>query len=117
MRCFPAVYLACKYTALIKRVAHRLRIQQPRLRYDGHCLPKDTKRLLANYKDVPQGITDAYERQSAVIATSLGFSRWGSAFGDEQMAAAVIDRIVHHGRLAQFRDESRRVRHALMREG
>ena len=33
------------------------------------------------------------------------------------MAAAVIDRIVHHGRLAQFRGESRRVRHALMREG
>lgn len=31
--------------------------------------------------------------------------------------AAVIDRIVHHGRLVQFRGEFRRVRHALMREG
>ncbi len=30
-------------------------------------------------------------------------SRWGSVFGDDQMAAAVIDRIVHHGRLVQFR--------------
>ena len=34
-----------------------------------------------------------------------------------QMAAAVIDRIVHHGRLVQFRGESYRVRHALMQEG
>ena len=38
-------------------------------------------------------------------------------FGDDQMAAAVIDRIVHHGRLVQFRGESYRVRHVLMREG
>ncbi len=33
------------------------------------------------------------------------------------MAAAVIDRIVQHGRLVQFRGESRRVCNALMQEG
>lgn len=46
-----------------------------------------------------------------------GVCRWGLVFGDDQMAAAVIDRIVHHGRLIQFRGEPYRVRHALMREG
>lgn len=61
-----------------------------------------------------QVFADAYERQSVVITTNLEFSRWGSVFGDDQMAAAVIDRIVHHGRLVQFRGESYRVRHALM---
>ena len=60
---------------------------------------------------------DAYERQSAAIAANLGLSRRGSLLGDDQMAAAVIDRIVHRGRLAQFRGESCRVRYALMREG
>ena len=64
-----------------------------------------------------QVFADAYERQSVVIATNLEFSRWGSVFGDDQMAAAVIDRVVHHGRLIQFRGESYRVRHALMKEG
>ena len=39
-----------------------------------------------------------------------------AVFGDDQMAAALIDRIVHHGRLVQFRGESYRVRHALMQE-
>ncbi|MGN8904704.1 ATP-binding protein, partial [Collinsella sp. HCP28S3_F2] len=53
-----------------------------------------------------QVFADAYERQSVVITTNLEFSRWGSVFGDDQMAAAVIDRIVHHGRLVQFRGES-----------
>lgn len=61
-----------------------------------------------------QVFADAYERQSVVITTNLEFSRWGSVFGDDQMAAAVIDRVVHHGRLVQFRGESYRVRHALM---
>ena len=60
---------------------------------------------------------DACERQSVVITANPGFSRWGSAFGDDRMAAAVIDRVVHHGRLLRFRGESYRVRHALMREG
>ena len=64
-----------------------------------------------------QVFADACERQSVVITTNLEFSRWGSVFGDDQMAAAVIDRIVHHGRLVQFRGESYRVRHALMQEG
>lgn len=64
-----------------------------------------------------QVFADAYERQSVVITTNLEFSRWGGVFGDDQMAAAVIDRVVHHGRLVQFRGESHRVRHALMQEG
>ena len=63
-----------------------------------------------------QVISDAYERQSLVITTNLEFSRWGTVFGDDQMAAAVIDRIVHHGRLVQFHGESWRMRHALMQQ-
>ena len=64
-----------------------------------------------------QVVSGAYERQSLVITTNLEFSRWGAVFGDDQMAAAVIDRVVHHGRLVQFRGESYRVRHALMDGG
>lgn len=33
------------------------------------------------------------------------------------MTAAVIDRIVYHGRLVQFKGKSYRVRNALMQEG
>ena len=64
-----------------------------------------------------QVVSQAYETQSVVFTTNLEFSRWGSVFGDDQMAAAVIDRVVHHGRLLQFRGESYRVRHALMSPG
>jgi hypothetical protein len=50
-----------------------------------------------------QVVSGACETQPVVLATSLEFSRWGSVFGDGQMAAAVIDRVVHHGRLPRFR--------------
>ena len=64
-----------------------------------------------------QVVSEAYERQSVVITTNLEFSRWGAVFGDDRVAAAVIDRVVRHGRLVQFRGESYRVRHALMDDG
>ena len=74
-------------------------------------LPIDTEgaRLLF------QVIADAYEQRSLIITTNLEFARWGTVFGDDNMAAAVIDRIVHHGRLLQFRGDSYRVKHALMK--
>ena len=62
-----------------------------------------------------QIIADGFEKRSLIITTNLEFSRWGSVFGDDNMAAAVIDRIVHHGRLLQFRGQSCRVKHALMK--
>lgn len=74
-------------------------------------LDEDGSRLLF------QVVSEAYERQSVVFTTNLEFSRWGAVFGDAQMAAAVIDRVVHHGRLLKFRGESYRVRHALMGGG
>ena len=64
-----------------------------------------------------QVVSAAYESQPVVFTTNLEFSRWGAVFGDDQMAAAVIDRVVHHGRLLRFRGESYRVRHALMQGG
>lgn len=68
-------------------------------------------------RPVLQVFADAYEAQSVVIATDLESGGWGSVFGDDRMAAAVIDRMVHHGRLVQFRGESHHMRHALIQEG
>ena len=44
-------------------------------------------------------IADSYERKSLIITTNLPFSEWGRLFADEQLAAAIIDRIVHYGHL------------------
>ena len=62
-----------------------------------------------------QVISQAHERQPIVLTTNPGSSGWGAVLGDDQMAAAVAGRVVHHGRLLQFKGESHRVRRSLMR--
>lgn len=61
-------------------------------------------------------IADSYEMRSLIITTNLEFSKWGSVFGDEQMTAAIIDRLAHHGHLIVFEGESYRMKHALMKK-
>ena len=63
-----------------------------------------------------QVISDSYESRSLILTTNIEFSKWGGIFTDEQMAAAMIDRLVHHGHLIMFDGKSYRMQHALMRQ-
>lgn len=59
-------------------------------------------------------IADSYEQKSLILTTNIEFSRWGSVFTDDQMTAAMIDRLVHHGHMFIFEGKSYRMKHALM---
>ena len=61
-----------------------------------------------------QIIAGSYERRSIIFTTNIEFSKWGTIFADDTLAAAIIDRIVHHGRLIECTGPSRRVSQALM---
>jgi len=61
-------------------------------------------------------ISDSYERRSLIITTNLEFSKWGTIFTDDQLAATMIDRLAHHGYILLFEGESYRMKHALMRQ-
>lgn len=62
-----------------------------------------------------QAGADSYETRSVISASNLESGRWGDVFGDGDMAAAAIDRIVHHGRILRFHGESYRNKHSLMK--
>ena len=61
-----------------------------------------------------QVLSDCYERRSLLITTNIEFSKWGTVLGGAKLAAATIDRLVHHGRLVEFNGPSRRMDAALM---
>ena len=57
-----------------------------------------------------QLINRRYERHSTVITSNKGFEEWGQIFGDEVMAAALIDRLLHHCHIVNIRGNSYRMR-------
>lgn len=64
-----------------------------------------------------QVVADAYETTSMIITTNLEFARWGEILADTQMAAALIERVVHHGHHVTFKGASYRLENSLMRQG
>src|SRR5207248_10143738 len=51
-----------------------------------------------------------YEHASTVLTSNKGFEDWGEVFGDDVMASALIDRLVHHCHLVTIRGNSYRMR-------
>ena len=51
-----------------------------------------------------------YEHGSTVLTSNKSFEEWGEVFGDEVMAAALIDRLVHHCHIVSIRGNSFRMR-------
>jgi DNA replication protein DnaC len=52
-----------------------------------------------------------YESASTVLTSNKSFEEWGEIFGDDVMAAALIDRLLHHCHVVNIRGNSYRMRH------
>ena len=57
-----------------------------------------------------QLINARYEHASTVLTSNKGFEEWGNILGDEVMAAALIDRLMHHCHVVNIRGNSYRMR-------
>ncbi|MGB3829832.1 MAG: IS21-like element helper ATPase IstB [Ornithinimicrobium sp.] len=57
-----------------------------------------------------QLVSSRYEHASLILTSNLPFSGWGSVFGDQAVAAAMIDRIVHHADVLTLKGASYRIR-------
>jgi DNA replication protein DnaC len=57
-----------------------------------------------------QLVSSRYEHASLILTSNLPFSGWGGVFGDQTVAAAMIDRIVHHADVLTLKGASYRLR-------
>ena len=58
-----------------------------------------------------QLVSSRYEHASLILTSNLPFARWGDVFGDQTVAAAMIDRIVHHADVHTLKGGSYRLKH------
>ena len=57
-----------------------------------------------------QLIASRYENKSTIFTTNQPFSKWGEVFGDNIIANAIIDRIVHHCYIIKINGLSYRIK-------
>lgn len=55
-----------------------------------------------------QLVASRYEQGSIMVTSNLPFGRWGETFGDDVVAAAMIDRLVHHSEVLTLSGDSYR---------
>jgi DNA replication protein DnaC len=57
-----------------------------------------------------QLVSSRYERASLIVTSNKPFGRWGEVFGDDVVAAAMIDRLVHHAEVLPLKGDSYRLK-------
>jgi len=55
-------------------------------------------------------VSRRYERGSIIVTSNRGFEQWGEILGDAMVAAALIDRLVHHATMISLKGKSYRLR-------
>lgn len=57
-----------------------------------------------------QLVSCRYERASSIATSNKDFARWGEIFGDNTVAAAMIDRLIHHAEVIAPKGASSRLK-------
>jgi DNA replication protein DnaC len=57
-----------------------------------------------------QLVSSRYERASVIVTSNKPFGRWAEVFGDATVAAAMIDRLVHHAEVVSLKGDSYRLK-------
>lgn len=57
-----------------------------------------------------QLLTMRYEKKSTMITTNIILSRWGELFQNSEIAAAILDRLVHHVKVFKITGKSYRMK-------
>jgi hypothetical protein len=58
-----------------------------------------------------QLINARYEKASTILTSNKSFKDWGAVFGDTVVAAALLDRLLHHCHIVNIKGQSYRLRH------
>ena len=90
---------------------HKLNAALAKLqRFDAVCLDElgYTQQSTEEGDILFQFLAERYEKKTVVITSNLVFSQWDKIFHNPMTAMAAADRLVHHGAILEFTNESLR---------
>lgn len=61
-----------------------------------------------------QVVSESHGRRGVISATNVESGRWCTAFAADKLAEAIVDHVVHHGRLVEFGGPSHGLGESLM---
>ncbi len=59
-------------------------------------------------------VASRYERGSTILTSNLSFAEWGGLLGDEVLATALLDRLLHHAEVISINGRSYRMRQRML---
>lgn len=60
-----------------------------------------------------QLISKRYEKRPTIVTSNISFGKWGEIFGDNMIANAILDRLVHHSHVFNITGNSYRLKDKL----
>lgn len=57
-----------------------------------------------------QFVSRRYEKGSIILTSNQAFKNWGTVFGDDVVASAILDRLLHHSTVLNIKGESYRIK-------
>jgi DNA replication protein DnaC len=60
-----------------------------------------------------QVVSRRYEKGAIILTTNKPFDRWGEMFGDDVIASAILDRLLHHSHIIAINGPSYRIKDKL----
>ncbi len=58
-------------------------------------------------------VRDRYEHGSIILTSNTSFSQWGALLGNEVLATALLDRLLHHAEAISMNGKSYRMKNRL----
>ena len=55
-------------------------------------------------------VTRRYEKASTILTSNKSYADWGELFGDQVIATAILDRLLHHATTINIKGESYRLK-------
>lgn len=72
-------------------------------------MPEDTHRSNLFF----QVVSRRYEKGAIILTTNKPFDRWGEMFGDDVIASATLDQLLHHSHIIAISGPSYRIKDKL----